>query len=186
MTGGWGSFSLIMLCGDAPCPHPQMLQQHLLTSSDLSVWKAMLRPLNVTDVYTVWRTQTTYTQKNLGSAWGCKGSVQNVCSKCTRPILILGTLIRCSKCKYVPHNLCRDLPVMSVPQRRKATVSRKLKQHSSFPVRIAWSIRVIEKKLYREICKVRRPKWEKELRWKHSLIHQVFLVHKSTNQMIIV
>lgn len=71
MTGGWGSFSLIRLCGDAPCPHPQLLQQHLFTSSGLSVWKAALS-LSMSQTHT-WRTHTQHTHKGiwlvLGGGW---------------------------------------------------------------------------------------------------------------------
>lgn len=62
------------LRGDAPCPHPQLLWQHLFTSSGLSVCKALLsRSVSYTHT---WRTHTyththaTYTQRNLASALG--------------------------------------------------------------------------------------------------------------------
>lgn len=41
LTGGWGSL-FDQVCGDTPCPHPQLLRQHLFTSSGLSLWKALL------------------------------------------------------------------------------------------------------------------------------------------------
>lgn len=69
MTGGWGNLSLIRLYGDAPCPHPQLLQQHLFTSSGLPVWKAVLS-LSVSQTHT-WRTRVQhYTWKNLTTAHG--------------------------------------------------------------------------------------------------------------------
>lgn len=42
MTDGWGNSSLIRLGGDAPCPHPQLLLQHLFTRWGLSAQKALL------------------------------------------------------------------------------------------------------------------------------------------------
>lgn len=78
MTGGWSSISLIRLCGDAPCPHPQLLQQHLFTSSGLSVWRAVLSLL-MSQTH-VWRTHTTYTQKNLACIQGWVGFFQHALS----------------------------------------------------------------------------------------------------------
>lgn len=70
MTDGWGNSSLITLGGDAPCPHPQLLLQHLFTSWGLSALKALLC-LSKSSART-WRTRarSTYTHRNLFTAFG--------------------------------------------------------------------------------------------------------------------
>lgn len=119
MTGGWGSFSLIRLCGDAPCPHPQLLQQHLFTSSGLSVWKAVLS-LSMSQTH-MRRTHTTYTQKNLACAPGWVGFFQHVlyAPNVLHPYWILAVLLdSCLKCKYVA--IWRIPPPLSVPEKKNS------------------------------------------------------------------
>lgn len=74
LTGGWGRL-FDQVCGDTPCPHPQLLQQHLFTSSGLSVWKVLL---SLSKSYMT-HTDNTLTQKRICLVLGgWLGSLQSI------------------------------------------------------------------------------------------------------------